>query len=129
MVTQLPASVAVQCPGVTDLPDWGLRLVCTPATQNENTPECFTVACDGPVWVRPRMSGDAISLSGGTKSLKKLFIDRKIPASLRHMVPVLADETAVLGVYGIGANLAKAGAQWCFRFETVIYGQEPSKNR
>ena len=126
---QLPAPVAVQCPGVTDLPDWGLRLVCTPATQNENTPECFTVACDGPVWVRPRMSGDAISLSGGTKSLKKLFIDRKIPASLRHMVPVLADETAVLGVYGIGANLAKAGAQWCFRFETVIYGQEPSKNR
>ena len=126
---QLPVPVAVQCPGVTDLPDWGLRLVCTPATQNENTPECFTVACDGPVWVRPRMSGDAISLSGGTKSLKKLFIDRKIPASLRHMVPVLADETAVLGVYGIGANLAKAGAQWCFRFETVIYGQEPSKNR
>ena len=122
-----PEPVAVQCPGITDLPAWGLRLICTPTEQSCNTPECFAVSCDGPVWVRPRLSGDTMCLSGGTKSLKKLFIDRKIPASLRHMVPVLAEENAVLGVYGIGANLEKATPQWCFRFEPVIYGQVPSK--
>ena len=58
----------------------------------------------GPVWLRSRRSGDEIRLSGGTKSLKKLFIDRKIPASQRHLVPVLADEEGVLAVYGIGVN-------------------------
>jgi hypothetical protein len=37
--------------------------------------------------------------------LKKLFIDRKIPASMRSKIPVLADERGVLGIPGIGANL------------------------
>ena len=44
-------------------------------------------------------------LSGGTKSLKEIFVDRKIPASQRDQIPVIADSQGVLGVYGIGANL------------------------
>ncbi|MBO5078681.1 MAG: tRNA lysidine(34) synthetase TilS, partial [Oscillospiraceae bacterium] len=44
-------------------------------------------------------------LQGGTKSLKALFVDRKIPALQRSTVPVIADERGVLGVWGIGANL------------------------
>ena len=43
-------------------------------------------------------------LSGGTKSLKKLFIDRKIPAAQRAGIPVIADDRGILGVYGIGAS-------------------------
>ena len=124
-----PQPVAVACPGVTLLPQWGLRLVCTPATGCENTPACFTVTVSGPVWVRPRCAGDRMRLSGGSKSLKKLFTDRKIPAADRPFVPVLADETGVLGVQGIGANLDKLGAQWCFRFEYVSKSKEPTENR
>ena len=41
--------------------------------------------------------------SGST--LKRLFIDRKIPAARRGLVPVLADGAGVLAVYPIGANL------------------------
>ena len=60
------------------------------------------VAPVGSIQVRPRQEGDKICLSGGTKSLKKLYIDRKIPASSRCRIPVIADESGVLGVCGIG---------------------------
>jgi tRNA(Ile)-lysidine synthase len=55
--------------------------------------------------VRSRLSGDEIRLSGGTKSLKKLYIDRKFPADERPLIPVLVDEIGVVGVYGIGTDL------------------------
>ena len=40
-----------------------------------------------------------------TKTLKKLFIDKKIPAALRDQLPVICDDQGILGVYSIGANL------------------------
>ena len=61
--------------------------------------------------LRCRRSGDAIRLHGGTKQLKKLFIDKKIPAAQRLQIPVLCDEAGVLGVYGIGANLDRIAAE------------------
>ena len=64
----------------------------------------------GTIEVRSRRSGDEMRLSGGTKSLKKLFIDRKIPASQRASIPVVADDAGVLGVYGIGVNLDRVPA-------------------
>ena len=54
--------------------------------------------------VRSREAGDTIRLSGGSKSLKKLFIDKKVPASLRDFIPVIADDEGVLAVAGIGAD-------------------------
>jgi tRNA(Ile)-lysidine synthase len=54
--------------------------------------------------IRSRAEGDAIRLSGGTKTLKKLFIDKKIPASERSRIPVLADDAGVAAVWGIGPD-------------------------
>ena len=85
-----------------------LRPVCMPAAEIVNTPEVFTVSPVGTVRIRSRRSGDAMRLSGGTKSLKKLFIDRKIPAAQRDAVPVVCDDAGILGVYGIGVNLDRA---------------------
>ena len=48
--------------------------------------------------------------AGGTKTLKKLLIDRKVPAAQRALVPVAADASGVLGVYGIGVDLGRAAA-------------------
>ena len=70
--------------------------------------------------LRSRESGDSIRLSGGTKSLKKLFIDRKIPAAERGHIPVLCDEKGILGVYSVGVNLdrtGEAGTAVTVRFE------------
>jgi tRNA(Ile)-lysidine synthetase-like protein len=67
-----------------------------------------TVQPQGRIVLRPRQSGDSIRLSGGTKSLKKLFIDRKIPAHQRQQIPVVCDDQGVLGVCGIGVHLDRA---------------------
>ena len=103
--------IEISCPGEVALPRLGLRLICRPATQIVNTSTVFTVMPQGTLWLRSRESGDEMRLAGGSKSLKKLFIDRKIPASQRPEIPVLADEQGVLGVYGIGANLDRIPMQ------------------
>lgn len=96
--------VQMPCPGEAVLPQLGLKVICRPAEQITNTEDTFTLAVSGPVWLRSRLSGDRMRLPGGTKSLKKIFIDRKIPASQRPTVPVLADDLGVLAVYAVGAN-------------------------
>lgn len=85
-----------------------LDLCCEPAAEIINTAEVFTVHPVGMVRIRPREAGDAMRLSGGTKSLKKLFIDRKIPAAQRQSIPVVCDDAGIIGVYGIGVNLDRA---------------------
>ena len=52
-----------------------------------------------------RRFSSTIRLHAGRKTLKKLMIDRKIPAALRARIPVLADEAGVAAVIGIGADL------------------------
>lgn len=96
------------CPGQINLP--GFRVRCVPAQKILNTPDTFTVTVSGKVYIRCRRSGDTITLPGGTKSLKKMFIDRKIPAAQRMQIPVLADDAGVLGVYGIGVNRNRIAA-------------------
>ena len=84
--------------------------------------EHFTVVPDGTMVVRSRQAGDTIRLSGGTKELKKLFIDRKIPANDRLAIPVIADDSGVLGEYGLGANLNRVsgdGDLVQLRFEKI----------
>ena len=58
----------------------------------------------GKMTVRSRREGDAIRLADQncTKTLKKLFIERHIPARKRSIIPVIADDEGVLAVYGIG---------------------------
>lgn len=88
--------------GVLEIP--GYRIAVSPATEIRNTQHIFTVQPQEKLIVRCRLSGDEIKLPGGTKSVKKLFIDRKIPAQQRLQIPVIADETGLLGVYGIGVD-------------------------
>jgi len=60
----------------------------------------------GKIAVRPRREGDCIRLGSGsrTKTLKKLFIEKKIPARKRALIPVICDDNSVLGVYGLGVG-------------------------
>lgn len=108
------------CPG--ELLLTGLRITCGPAAERVNTPDAFTVYPVGQIWVRSRKSGDTIRLSGGSKSLKKLFIDRKIPAARRSQIPVVCDENGILGIYSIGANWNRTGGKTnpvTIRFEKI----------
>ncbi len=99
-----PETVSLPMDGEVLWEAMNLRVRCCRATEIINTENVFTVRCDSALTLRSRQSGDEMRLSGGTKSLKKLFIDRKIPAALRQSVPVVADEKGVVGVYGIGVD-------------------------
>lgn len=97
------------CPGQVMLP--GLRVICEPATEIRNSPDTFTVCPVGQIRLCSRQSGDTIRLSGGSRSLKKLFIDRKIPAAQRSRIPVVRDDAGILGVYSIGVHQDRAARQ------------------
>jgi len=60
----------------------------------------------GKITVRPRKEGDQIRLAGGcgTKTVKKLMIERKIPKHRRGQWPVFADELGVIAVWGVGVD-------------------------
>ena len=116
------------CPGQLELPELGLKVFCEPADAPVDGVDCFTVVPHGRICVRCRKAGDTMRLYGGTKELKKIYIDRKIPAAGRMQIPVIADDEGILGVYGLGVNrdrLSKQLPSVRLRFESMIAdGQE-----
>lgn len=92
-----PTSQILACPGETLFGT--VRVACGPARSGVGVEPVGTAV------VRSRQPGDRIRLAGGSKSLKKLFIDHKIPADRRPFVAVVADDRGVLAVEGFGYNL------------------------
>lgn len=81
-------------------------------------PDTFFVSSDKinrALVLRPRQTGDAVKLPGrGTKTIKKLLIDEKIPSVERDCLPVLADDAGVVALAGFGpdiSRLAKPGEE------------------
>ena len=114
--------IALPCPGTIVLENIGVRICCEPAVCVVDTADAFTIIPKGQIVIRSRHAGDRIRLYAGTKDLKKLFIDRKIPAIRRMQIPVLSDDAGVLGVYGFGVcreRLAFDENAVLIRFETI----------
>ena len=119
------APVPLSLEGETRAGDW--RVLCRPETcPPEGAPGTLYLAREAlepPLVLRPRQTGDEISLPrrGGAKSLKKLFIDEKVPRRERERIPVLADGRGVAAVAGFGADrsrLARPGQDaLALRFE------------
>lgn len=114
-----PQPVPVNTDGQTVCGDTGWAVTCCrtvcPETSFKN-PDSFFLACDkikGPPVLRPRQTGDSIKLPGrGTKTIKKLLIDEKVPRVSRELLPVLADEDGVLALASFGpdeSRLAQPG--------------------
>ena len=103
--------------GVTYLPEIGLAVRTTAVSE----PGEWVVCPKGEMVVRARQSGDELTTKGGTKSLKKRFIDRKIPQWERSAVPVIADEAGILAARGFGADeTRKTGGHYVrIEFETI----------
>ncbi len=56
-----------------------------------------------PLTVRSRQPGDGIFLGFGTKAVKKLLMERRIPQDLRDNIPVLCHNKEILAIGGICA--------------------------
>lgn len=103
-VRETPASFApttLCVPGETKLPE-----LCLTVSVGEETGGIPIGASQltGEVCIRPPKAGDRLRLPGGTKLLRRILIDRKIPADLRKRVAVAACGDTVLAVQGIGGN-------------------------
>lgn len=70
----------------------------------KNAIDCAKI--NGSLTIRCRLPSDEIRLRGRncTKSLKKLFNERKIPLELRDTLPVASDEDGVVWIHGIGVS-------------------------
>ncbi|MDY3711780.1 MAG: tRNA lysidine(34) synthetase TilS [Agathobaculum sp.] len=84
--------------------------------------DCGTISF-GTLCVRPRRTGDRLRLTanGGSRSLKKLMIDRRIPRQRRAQLAVIADENGPIAVQDIGMDIARA-PQGGARIEIKIEG-------
>ena len=69
-----------------------------------NDRKCFEVCYNElvfPLYIRQRTKGDKMRLKVGTKKVKDIFIDKKIPKSLRDRLLLIANEDNVLWIPGI----------------------------
>ncbi len=63
----------------------------------------------GDMIARNRRTGDKILINGMHKSLKKLFIEKKIPIEYRNIIPIICDDEGIIYVPFIGvADRVKA---------------------
>ena len=82
--------VTLFCPGEVTIDELGLTFRCEEKGD--------------PITIRPRRTGDTIRLPGGTKTVKKLLIEKKIPVTRREMIPILEQNGTVISVWGVASR-------------------------
>lgn len=99
--------------GKNAIPDFGAEIYINSAPvdktflnvhKNSIQVDISSAIIDGRLFIRPKKEGDSVFYGGMTHKLKKLFNDRKIPRSLRPLIPVLCDEKGVVWVPGFGVR-------------------------
>ena len=101
--TAVPAT-QLSVPGLTIAGRW--QIECTLC----NTPTeglCIPYRQGTVYQVRSRLAGDRLTLPGGSKTIKDLMIDRKIPAARRQSIPVLCDADGPIALWGVAADCRK----------------------
>ncbi len=82
------------------------EILFTKNLQNDNTNYiniCYNKIMELPIIVRSRRQGDQINFDYGTKSVKKLLIEKKIPLNKRDSIPIVTDsKDNIIGIIGIG---------------------------
>ena len=73
----------------------------------------------GSLRVRNRITGDKICIRGINRSLKKLFIDNKIPKEYRDIIPIIFDDEGIIYVPFIGISEVSALAFYLSLCERV----------
>ena len=92
--------------GITEIPRKNTKIFY--GTENVyNLSTSVTVDCGkiiGSLYARPRKEGDRIKVFGVSKSVRKEFINKKIPLCVRNDIPVICDDEGIVYVPFIGAD-------------------------
>ncbi len=115
-------------PGTLLLPEAGLELVCTahgPGEEIQTSFNIFSFSYDkicGKLTAARREPGDRMDLLGraGTRSVKKLMMEARIPRARRDSIPVIRDGQGVLAIPGIGQS-ARAFPSPGEKFFTITF--------
>ncbi len=87
---------------------WTVHLTETISDGRQEPFLCHLIPPAYPLTLRGRETGDRLTLPGRPdKTLKKWYIDEKIPRDLRERLPVLADGTGVLAAAGLGPQAGR----------------------
>lgn len=97
-------------PGTYAVGDWTLTItpaVC-PDTPCQTPYTWYLGPLHFPLTARPRATGDTLHLPGRVrKSLKKWYIEAKIPREARDTLPVLTDPSGLLAATGLGVEATR----------------------
>src|SRR5690606_2494894 len=109
-MAQKPSAVKLEIPGKTVLPDYdGIMEVyrknppIMPWNQHEQVAIFDASQIHQPVFVRPRKNGDRMTCFGlkGSKKIKELLIEAKIPRSERDRYPIVVMDGRIIWIPGI----------------------------
>ena len=100
-------------PGTTLLPELGMKILAN-VTESSNISQKnlntfalrYDMIAQERCCVRARRTGDTLRLPGGARSVKRLMIDRRIPAHARSACPVVLCGTQVAAVLGLAVDSA-----------------------
>lgn len=113
-----PREGVLTVPGVCRFGDWEVHAeleLGVPAAHGPDLAVLDPAALGPSVTVRSWREGDRMRPLGlgGTKSLQDLFTDRKVPRSLRHLLPVVEADERIAWIAGVAVSeefAAKPGA-------------------
>ena len=89
----------------------------------------FVIPITSEVIVRSRLDGDKIKVHGMTKKISDIFIDRKIPSSLRNNIPILTIDDEIYYIFDIeksdlSTNETKNGKSFVLNISNKEYTNE-----
>ncbi len=105
-----PPIVKLKIPGTTKLPDYGgeIEVILMDKSiirmdQDNHIAVFDAKKIDQPLFVRPRKHGDRMTCFGlkGTKKIKELFIEAKLPRRKRDRYPIVVMDDQIIWIPGI----------------------------
>ena len=69
--------------------------------------------------LRNRQQGDVFKIKNGTKPLRRIFIDKKIPSDIRGKLPVLVQNGEIIWAAKVGAAYRKKNTD-CKMYEIIF---------
>ena len=104
-----------------------IRAVFCPDAPDQGPFLCHLAELTFPLTLRPRQPGDHLRLPGRPdKSLKKWYIDQKIPRPLRDLLPVVTDARGLIAAAGLGPEASRCArpGQSALRLRFLPPGQD-----